>query len=99
MYGYRAPLRDMRFVLFELLDADRLSELPGCADATPELIESVLEGAAKLAQEVLAPLNRLPHVITGWPCWQKHDERKFVIDVTKLARTAARSDDIATVTR
>ena len=58
MYGYRAPLRDMRFVLHELLGVERLAELPGYADATPELVDSVLEQAARLAEEVLAPLNR-----------------------------------------
>jgi len=59
MYGYRAPLRDMRFVLFELLDAERLVDLPGHEEATPELVGSVLEEAARLAEEVLAPLNRV----------------------------------------
>lgn len=58
MYGYRAPLRDMRFVLFELLGADRLTELSGHEEATPDLVGSVLEEAARLATEVLAPLNR-----------------------------------------
>lgn len=58
MHGYRAPLRDMRFVLYELLDAERLAELPGYGEATPELVDSVLAEAARLAEEVLAPLNR-----------------------------------------
>jgi alkylation response protein AidB-like acyl-CoA dehydrogenase len=58
MYGYRAPLRDMRFVLHELLGLERLAELPGYAEATPELVDSALEQAARLAEEVLAPLNR-----------------------------------------
>ncbi len=56
MYGYRAPLRDMRFVLHELLGAKPLTELPGCEEATPELIDGVLEEAAKLAERELAPL-------------------------------------------
>ena len=58
MYGYRAPLRDMRFVLHELLAGEPVSALPGCEDATPELIDSVLEQAARLAEGELAPLNR-----------------------------------------
>ncbi|MEK0085938.1 acyl-CoA dehydrogenase C-terminal domain-containing protein [Benzoatithermus flavus] len=58
MHGYSTPLRDMRFVLHELLGAERLSGLPGYADATPETIDAVLEEAAKLAENVLAPLNR-----------------------------------------
>ena len=58
MYGYRAPLRDMRFVLHELLAGEPVTALPGCEDATPELIDSVLEQAARLAESELAPLNR-----------------------------------------
>jgi alkylation response protein AidB-like acyl-CoA dehydrogenase len=58
MYGYRAPLRDMRFVLHELLGAEVVPALPGYEDATPELIDSVLKEAARLAQSELAPLNR-----------------------------------------
>jgi alkylation response protein AidB-like acyl-CoA dehydrogenase len=58
MHGYRAPLRDMRFVLHELLGVERLAGLPGYADATPETVDAVLEEAARLAEEVLAPLNR-----------------------------------------
>jgi alkylation response protein AidB-like acyl-CoA dehydrogenase len=57
MYGYRAPLRDMRFVLHELLGAQPLTQLQGHEEATPELIDSVLEQAAKLAENELAPLN------------------------------------------
>lgn len=58
MHGYRAPLRDMRFVLHELLGAERLTALPGCEEATPETVDAVLEEAARLAETVLAPLNR-----------------------------------------
>jgi butyryl-CoA dehydrogenase len=58
MPSYRAPLRDMRFVLHELADGTRLRSLPGCAEVTPELVDPVLEEAAKLCEEVLFPLNR-----------------------------------------
>jgi alkylation response protein AidB-like acyl-CoA dehydrogenase len=58
MHGYRAPLRDIRFVLHELLGAEQLTSLPGYAEATPELIDAVLEEGAKLAETELAPLNR-----------------------------------------
>ena len=46
MATYQAPLRDMRFVLHELLDARELAELPGYEQATPELVDAVLEGKA-----------------------------------------------------
>ena len=57
MQTYKAPLRDMRFVLHELHDAASLSALPGLEDCTPELMDSILEEAAKLAEGVLLPLN------------------------------------------
>ena len=57
MATYTAPLRDMRFVLHELLDSGSLADLPGFEQATPDLVDAVLEEAAKLNQEVLFPLN------------------------------------------
>ena len=58
MPAYKAPLEDMRFVLHELHDSKNIAELPGCADYTPELLDSVLEEAAKFAEEVLFPINQ-----------------------------------------
>jgi len=58
MPSYRAPLRDMQFVITELAGLERLATLPGYEEATPDLAEAVLEEAAKLASEVLAPLNQ-----------------------------------------
>jgi alkylation response protein AidB-like acyl-CoA dehydrogenase len=57
MQTYKAPLRDMRFVLHELNGGVPLNALPGHEEMTPELIDSVLEEAAKLCEEVLLPLN------------------------------------------
>jgi butyryl-CoA dehydrogenase len=58
MPSYQAPLRDMRFVFYELFDGAALSALPGFEDFTPDLIDPVLEEAAKICQDVLHPLNR-----------------------------------------
>src|SRR5215471_13601002 len=58
MVTYKAPLRDMRFVLYELHRGDALAQLPGFEEMTPDLIDPVLEEAAKLCEEVLLPLNR-----------------------------------------
>jgi alkylation response protein AidB-like acyl-CoA dehydrogenase len=58
MTTYTAPLRDMRFVLHELLEVERLAALPGFEEATPDLIDAVLEEGARLAENVLFPLNR-----------------------------------------
>ncbi len=58
MASYKAPLRDMRFVLFELMGGDDLATLPGYEDFTRDLIDPVLEEAAKVCEGVLHPLNR-----------------------------------------
>jgi alkylation response protein AidB-like acyl-CoA dehydrogenase len=55
---YKAPLADMHFVLHELYDSKIIAELPGCEEFTPELLDSVLEEAAKFAEGVLFPLNQ-----------------------------------------
>ena len=55
---YNAPLRDMRFVLTELVGLDRIAALPGCEGIGPELVDAVLDEAAKFAREVLAPINQ-----------------------------------------
>lgn len=55
---YRAPLEDVRFVLDEIVGVGQLSRLPGCEDATPDVIAQVLEEGARLCEEVLFPLNQ-----------------------------------------
>ena len=58
MPSYSAPLRDMRFVMFELLDAEReLKAMPAYADLERDTIEAVLEEGAKFATQVTFPLN------------------------------------------
>ena len=57
MQTYKAPLRDMRFVLHELNDSIALSHLRGLEDISPELMDSILEEAAKVAEEILLPTN------------------------------------------
>ena len=55
---YRAPVRDVRFVLEELLGAQRLAASAELADYSNELAQSVLEEAARFAETVLEPLNQ-----------------------------------------
>src|SRR5579864_9027439 len=55
--SYVAPLKDMLFVLNELAGLEQVSQLPGCADATPETVEAVLQEHARFCSEVVAPLN------------------------------------------
>ena len=55
---YKAPVDDVMFLLNDVFQISRYNNLPGFADATPDLIEAVLGEAAKLAEEVMQPLNR-----------------------------------------
>jgi acyl-CoA dehydrogenase len=59
MPTYKAPVDDTLFLLNHVLHIDRYGNLPGFADATPDLIEAVLREAAKFSEEVLTPLNRV----------------------------------------
>ena len=59
MNNYRAPLKDMRFVMDELAGYKELSQFPEYEEATPDMADAILEEAAKFAGEVLAPLNKL----------------------------------------
>ncbi|WP_019450735.1 acyl-CoA dehydrogenase [Cupriavidus sp. BIS7] len=55
---YRAPLKDMQFVMNELAGMESISQLPGYEEATPDTAQAVLEEAAKFNEQVVAPLNR-----------------------------------------
>lgn len=57
MPSYKAPLRDLRFVYYELLDGEGLAALPGYEDATSELVMDVLGEIGRICEEVLQPLN------------------------------------------
>lgn len=59
MSDYRAPVKDMRFVMEELAGFKELSAMPGFEEATPDLAEAILDEAARFTGEVLAPLNRV----------------------------------------
>ncbi|MEO6139005.1 MAG: acyl-CoA dehydrogenase family protein, partial [Luteimonas sp.] len=59
MSNYRAPLADMRFVLFDVLDASALFARLGFNDATQDVVDAVLDEGARFTETVLAPLNRI----------------------------------------
>ena len=59
MPTYNAPLREYRFLLQNVLEIERYSNLPGFSDAPTDLINQVLEEGAKFCEGVLAPLNKV----------------------------------------
>lgn len=59
MPSYKAPLRDMQFILFEVLRIQETgSNLPSYAENTPDVVNAVLEEAGRFCETVLQPLNR-----------------------------------------
>ncbi|HEY5806424.1 MAG TPA: acyl-CoA dehydrogenase [Povalibacter sp.] len=55
---YKAPLKELRFVMHQLLSDEQLAGLPGLEEYSGDFADSVLEEAGKFAEEVLAPINR-----------------------------------------
>ena len=59
MATYKAPLDDMRFVLNDVFEAEKLwASMPGTAEVTRDLADAILEEAGKMVEGVLLPLNR-----------------------------------------
>ena len=57
MATYTAPLKDMQFLLHEVVGLDRVSHLPGCEEVTPDVVNAILEECGKFSRDVLGPLN------------------------------------------
>jgi alkylation response protein AidB-like acyl-CoA dehydrogenase len=59
MPDYKAPVRDIRFVINEVLESEQLYQtLPGFGEATEELMNAIIDEGARFAENVIAPLNR-----------------------------------------
>ncbi len=54
---YKAPTRDTRFIINEVLKLEAYGNLPGFENATPDMADAVIEEAGRFTSEVLAPLN------------------------------------------
>jgi alkylation response protein AidB-like acyl-CoA dehydrogenase len=59
MPSFQAPIDEAKFLLHEVFDVGQLADLPGYEEATPDLIDAVMEEAGKLAENELAPLNQV----------------------------------------
>lgn len=55
---YNAPIEDIKFVLHEVLGAEKLTQIPDFAEATPDLVDQIIEEGAKMCEAVLFPLNQ-----------------------------------------
>ncbi|WP_114519923.1 acyl-CoA dehydrogenase C-terminal domain-containing protein [Altererythrobacter sp. ZODW24] len=57
MPTYKAPVRDARFILNEVLNLESYGNLPGFESASADIVDAVLEEGGKFTAEVLFPLN------------------------------------------
>ena len=58
MPQYTPPVRDTRFVLDRVIRLDRYANLPGFQNATPDVVDAVLEEGGRFVAEVLFPINQ-----------------------------------------
>ncbi len=70
MQEFRAPVRDIRFLLHEVLGAEAHYRACGYPDATRDLVDAIIDGGAQFAGEVMSPLRRVgdehgSHVVPG----------------------------------
>jgi len=56
---YQAPVEDTLFLLNDVMKLERYGNIPGFAEATPDIVKAVLEEGAKVCEEVLQPLNQV----------------------------------------
>ena len=57
MAEYQAPLREMRFLINELAGYADVHALPGCEEFDPDIVDAILEEAAKFSTSELSPIN------------------------------------------
>ncbi len=60
MHQYKAPLRDMKFLMHEVFDYDsHYKALPGGEEATPDIVDAILDEMARFCESEIAPLNQV----------------------------------------
>ncbi|HET6789926.1 MAG TPA: acyl-CoA dehydrogenase C-terminal domain-containing protein [Aquabacterium sp.] len=58
MPQYKAPLRDVKFLLNEVFDYPaHYAQLSNGGEATPDMVDAILEGCATFCEEILSPIN------------------------------------------
>lgn len=56
---YQAPINDLNFLLFDVLEVDEVQHLEGHEEATPDVIVAIMEQMGRFAAEVLQPTNKI----------------------------------------
>src|SRR5215468_9609540 len=56
---YKAPVEEVLFLLNDVFHIERFANLPGFADASPDVVEAIFSEVGKFCEGVLAPLNRV----------------------------------------
>jgi alkylation response protein AidB-like acyl-CoA dehydrogenase len=56
---YKAPVEDIKFLFNHVLNFKEISKLSGYEDASPDIVEAILEQAAKFYEQVLSPTNKI----------------------------------------
>ena len=59
MPTYIAPIKELRFILNELLAITDCKGIPGYGDVSDDLVDAILEGGAKITEEIWQPLNQV----------------------------------------
>ncbi|HEV7693073.1 MAG TPA: acyl-CoA dehydrogenase C-terminal domain-containing protein [Hyphomonadaceae bacterium] len=59
MPKYQAPLKDMKFLLYDVLEIGSYSNLPRFSEAPQDVVDAVLDGGSKFASGVLQPINAI----------------------------------------
>jgi 3-(methylthio)propanoyl-CoA dehydrogenase len=57
--SYKAPITEQLFLLQHVTGVDELAAHPRFADATPDMVQAIVEGLGEFAEEQFAPLNRI----------------------------------------
>ncbi|NVJ90994.1 MAG: acyl-CoA dehydrogenase family protein, partial [Methylocystaceae bacterium] len=68
MTVYNAPITEMEFLIKDVFDLETITALPGYEEATPDMVDAILEEAGKLGRDVIAPLARTSDVEN--PVWK-----------------------------
>jgi len=74
MSEYNAPLKDMNFVIRDLVGLDRILQMPGFESIDEDVVDQILEESGRFSREVLAPLN-----IPGDQAGCRVEDRKVIL--------------------